>query len=106
MVLKNNSIKMFFKTFAYYVYIVSCSDGHLYTGITWNLRRRIMQHNGLFWGGAKYTEQRRPVFLQYVERFKTRREAHNRELEIKTMSHNQKKNLITSATKESILASI
>lgn len=47
----------------YLVYIVECSDGSHYTGITNNLTRRLRQHNGEIKGGAKYTSKRMPVKL-------------------------------------------
>src|SRR4029077_16844960 len=44
-----------------FAYIVECSDGTYYAGSTWNLERRIGEHNeGL---GAEYTKRRRPVRL-------------------------------------------
>ena len=45
----------------WYVYIVECSDGTLYTGITNNLGRRIREHNSGI--GSKYTRGRRPIKL-------------------------------------------
>jgi putative endonuclease len=46
---------------AWYVYIVQCSDGTLYTGISNNIVKRIEEHNlGI---GSKYTRGRRPVKL-------------------------------------------
>ena len=45
----------------WYVYIVECSDGTLYTGISNNIDKRISDHNlGI---GSKYTKGRRPVKL-------------------------------------------
>lgn len=44
------------------VYIVTCSDGTLYTGITTDISRRINEHNNSP-RGAKYTRSRRPVML-------------------------------------------
>ena len=78
----------------YYVYMVQCADETLYTGITWNLRLRIRRHNGLAWGGAKYTRSRRPVFLVYFEKCDSRKEAYRREGEIKAMTRPQKKALL------------
>lgn len=45
----------------WYVYIVECSDGSLYTGITTDVNKRIETHNK--GKGAKYTRGRRPVKL-------------------------------------------
>jgi putative endonuclease len=46
---------------AWYVYIVECSDGTLYTGISNNVVKRIGEHNSGI--GSKYTRGRRPVKL-------------------------------------------
>ncbi|NYE36453.1 putative GIY-YIG superfamily endonuclease [Nocardioides cavernae] len=44
-----------------HVYILQCSDGSFYVGSTWDLERRVSEHNlGL---GAAYTRRRRPVTL-------------------------------------------
>jgi len=91
----------------YYVYILICRDGHYYTGQTNNIRKRINQHNGVgFWKGAKYTKARRPVFLQHLERFPDRKSAISREKEIKELGHEEKKEIIESATKAEILSAI
>ena len=89
-----------------YVYIVQCSSGTLYTGISSNVRKRIEQHNGLRWGGAFHTRMHRPVFLQHIERYSTRSEARIREKEIQSWSHNDKLNLILKTSKEQILSMI
>lgn len=89
-----------------YVYIVQCSSGSLYTGITANVRRRIEQHNGLRWGGAFHTRMHRPVFLQHIERHTSRKEARKREREIQSWTHNQKLDLINSKDKNDVLAEI
>lgn len=89
-----------------YVYIVQCSSGTLYTGITSNVRKRIEQHNGLRWGGAFHTKMHRPVFLQHIERYSTRGEASSREKEIQSWSHDKKLELIKVTTKGEILSAI
>ena len=45
----------------YFVYLLRCSDGTLYTGCTNNLDRRLAAHNA--GKGTKYTRSRRPVAL-------------------------------------------
>jgi putative endonuclease len=98
---------MFFTKYPYHVYIVRCNDGSFYTGITNNLERRLLQHNGLAWGGAKYTRAKRPVELVYVEKYPSRKEAAKREYEIKhTLDHQGKLDLINKSTKEDILRAI
>lgn len=78
----------------YYVYIVQCSDGNLYTGYTKDLKKRLDQHNGLVLGGARYTRARRPVSLVYTEKYPSKREAMQREYQIKELSHAEKMELI------------
>lgn len=86
---------------------MKCSDGSLYTGITNNLERRLRQHNGELWGGARYTHSRRPVELLYIEKYPTRKEAAKREWFIKNnFTHQQKMDLANKVTKEEILRAI
>ena len=49
------------------VYILECSDGSLYTGITTDLSRRITEHEQ--GNGARYTRGRKPFSLKYTEYF-------------------------------------
>jgi len=81
----------------YYVYMLECADGTLYTGITTDLERRLEEHNSSD-KGAKYTRVRRPVKLVYSEQHPDRSGASKREYEIKhTMSRTQKLTLIEKA---------
>ena len=75
----------------WFVYIVECRDGTLYTGITDNVETRIKAHNA--GKGAKYTRGRGPVKLVYSENNATKGEALKRELDIKRMSREAKKKL-------------
>lgn len=75
----------------FFCYILECADGTFYTGWTTDPPRREKQHNG--GRGAKYTRDRRPVKLVYVEELSSRAEAMKRELAIKAMKREQKKNL-------------
>lgn len=98
---------MRFQSYPYHLYILKCSDGTLYTGITNDLERRLLQHNGKMWGGAKYTRSKRPVELLYIEKYSTRKEAAKREYEIKhDFSRQQKIDLVERATKGDILSAI
>lgn len=79
----------------FYVYILECKDGTLYTGYTVDIIERIKRHNsGL---GAKYTRNRRPVILKYQESFATKSEAMKREIEIKKLTREKKMSLIGGA---------
>ena len=70
------------------LYILECSDGTLYTGITNDLDRRVKAHNE--GTGAKYTRGRGPVLLRYVEPCDSHADALRREIEIKKMSRTEK----------------
>jgi len=74
---------------AWHVYILTCADGTLYTGVTTDLTRRLEEHNESP-KGAKYTRVRRPVVLAHQEAFDTRSEACVREAAIKKLSRDEK----------------
>lgn len=77
----------------WYVYIVQCSDGSLYTGITVDLDRRLNEHNTSN-KGAKYTRSRRPVQMMYSETHETRSLVSKREYAIKQLTRKEKLNLL------------
>ncbi len=81
----------------YFVYILRCSDGTLYTGITNDLTKRLSDHNSSA-AGAKYTRSRRPVDLVYSETCADKSAALKREMAIKKLSRSEKNALITAAT--------
>ena len=70
------------------LYILECSDGTLYTGITNDFERRLSEHQD--GKGAKYTRGRRPVKLVYSEECGDRSVASKRESEIKYMRRTAK----------------
>jgi putative endonuclease len=76
------------------VYMVRCSDGSLYTGITVDVARRVIEHNMNDVLAARYTRARRPVTLVYEEKHDTRSAASMREYEIKQMGKKEKLILI------------
>jgi putative endonuclease len=65
----------------WFVYLLTCSDGSIYTGITTDPQRRCREHNA--GRGAAYTRSRTPVRLLYCEAVSSRSAALKRELEIK-----------------------
>ena len=77
----------------WYVYIIECADNSLYTGITINPERRVLEHNTSS-KGAKYTKTRRPVNLVYVETWPDRSSATKREYQIKKLTRKNKLLLI------------
>ena len=76
----------------WWVYIVKCSDGTFYTGVSNNLKARIKKHNS--GEGAKYTQSRRPVELVYKEKSLDRSRSLKREIEIKKLKRSEKLELI------------
>lgn len=72
----------------WWVYILRCRDGSLYSGITNDIGQRLEAHNQ--GSGAKYTRGRRPVVLIYKEPAADRSEATRRERELKSLSRQEK----------------
>ena len=77
------------------VYMVRCSDGTLYTGITNDLEKRIEAHNSAG-DGARYTRSRRPVTLVYSEEAGSKSTAAKLEYKIKKMTRAKKMERINS----------
>jgi predicted GIY-YIG superfamily endonuclease len=76
----------------WFVYLLRCGDGSLYTGITNDLNRRFNQHNA--GTASRYTRSRLPVVLAYQEPQKSQSHALKRELAIKSLTRPQKESLI------------
>jgi putative endonuclease len=83
----------------WFVYIVECRDGSLYTGITNNLERRVSEHND--GSGARYTRSRRPVVMRYHERCESRSAALIRECSLRLLSPKEKRALIEKTAQQS-----
>lgn len=75
----------------WYLYILRCGDGSLYTGITTDVSRRLEAHRR--GKGAKYTRGRGPLELVYQQLCGTHSDALRRELEVKALSRTQKEAL-------------
>ena len=76
----------------WYVYILECSDGTLYTGITTDLDKRLKTHNN--GKGAKYTKARLPVVLKASFEAEDRSSASKEEYRIKQLTRKEKIELI------------
>ncbi len=72
----------------YWVYILRCADGSLYTGCTVDLQRRVALHNA--GKASKYTRTRTPVVVAYSETAPSLSAALKREAGIKKMSRSAK----------------
>ena len=73
---------------SWFVYILRCADGTLYTGITKDVKRRRQQHNA--GTASRYTRSRIPVRLVYHEAHPSQSSALKRELAIKAMTRKEK----------------
>ena len=89
-----NQIKSLPNSMSWHVYIVKCADNSLYTGVAKNIAQRVTEHNSCDKKAAKYTRARRPVVLVYSEYCTNRSAAQKREWQLKTLSRQQKLELI------------
>lgn len=76
----------------WYLYILRCADGTLYTGITPDVEKRLEAHRS--GKGAKYTRGRGPLELVYRETCGDHSAALKRELEMKKLPRERKLRLI------------
>lgn len=79
----------------WFLYMVTCNDGTIYTGITTDIDRRVHEHNNSK-KGAKYTRSRRPVVLSYIRLCENRSKASKAEAAIKKLSRKEKIEIINS----------
>lgn len=76
----------------YYVYLLECEDGSIYTGITTDIKRRLKEHKDKI--GGHYTRSHGAKKILYSEKYKNRSEASKREAEIKRWPRLKKLKLI------------
>ncbi|MFO0800042.1 MAG: GIY-YIG nuclease family protein [Gemmataceae bacterium] len=76
----------------WWVYVLRCADGSLYTGISTDPDRRLTQHNA--GTASKYTRSRRPVALVYREQRRGKSDALRRELALKALPRRAKLALV------------
>lgn len=82
----------------YWVYLLRCGDGSLYTGTTDNIARRLHAHQS--GRGAKYTRSHLPVELVYQLELPDRSTALRREAAIKKLPRSKKLELVTTDQKK------
>lgn len=80
------------KTKPWFLYLLRCSDGSHYTGITTDVKRRSEQHNA--GTASRYTRSRLPVRVMYQEPHASRNSASMREWAVKAMTRSEKESLI------------
>lgn len=77
----------------WFLYILRCGDGSLYTGITVNIADRLEKHRS--GKGAKYTKGRGPLELVYQEKCGSHSHALKREYAMKQITKSEKEKLIS-----------
>lgn len=82
----------------WFLYILRCSDGSLYTGITTDVEKRFEAHCA--GKGAKYTRGRGPLNLVYREECGDHSAALKRELQVKKQTREKKEKMIEESCKE------
>ncbi len=83
------------KQWKWFVYILECNDGLYYTGMTWNMEKRIEQHKSS--KGSKFTSKHGFKKLKYVEEFSDLVQAREREVQLKDFSRKKKEALFNVA---------
>lgn len=76
----------------WFLYILKCRDGTLYTGITNDIQRRLRMHND--GSASRYTRSRLPVKLVYQEPCRNRSDALRKEWALKRLPKREKEDHI------------
>lgn len=81
------------KSARYFVYILECADGSLYTGITTDVERRFIEHKkGI---GSNFTRAKKAKSIVHTEKYPDRSSALKREAQIKLLPREKKLALIS-----------
>lgn len=78
----------------YYIYMIRCEDGSIYTGITTELSRRMEEHFNQTEKCAKYTLRHQVRKIECAWQTETRSLASKLEFRIKKLTKSQKEELI------------
>jgi putative endonuclease len=78
----------------WYLYMVRCRDGSLYTGITVDVGRRLAEHRAGNNAGAKYLRGRGPLALVFQKQLGSRSLALGVESRVKKLSKARKEELV------------
>jgi len=82
----------------WYLYLVRCHDGSLYTGISTDVARRFAQHRGEGGAGSKYLKGRTPLALVFQKNLGSKSLALKVERKVKKLSKARKEELIRANT--------
>ena len=73
---------------AWFLYMIECVDGSLYTGIAIDVKARYAQHRG--GKGAKYTRSHPPKRIVFQKKFRDRSAASKAEYALKQRTRSEK----------------
>ena len=76
----------------YYVYLLECEDGSIYTGITTDVARRFKEHQE--GKGGRFTRAKKAKRIAHTEEHPDRSSALKREAEIKSWTRERKVALV------------
>jgi len=82
----------------WYLYMVRCRDGSLYTGITTDVSRRFAEHRESSISGAKYLRGRGPLTLVFQKQIGSQSLALSVEGKVKKLSKTVKEKLVIDNT--------
>ena len=77
----------------WFLYVLNCSDGTYYTGITTDVIRRLHEHN-FTKKGAKYTRSRRPSKVVFCHEYESRSASAKAEYRFRRLSRQEKEKII------------
>lgn len=79
---------------SWYVYLIRCANGHLYTGITTDPERRLAEHRGKQGKGAKFLKGKGPLAMVWQQAVAGRSSALKAEYFIKQLSKSDKELIV------------
>jgi putative endonuclease len=82
------------KSSGWWLYIISCSDGSFYTGITTDVVRRLKEHQAGGRKASRYLRGRGPLQVQFSSKVGNKSEAAKAEALIKKLSKSEKIELV------------
>jgi len=83
---------------SWFVYMLRCADNSLYTGVTTDVARRVVEHNAEK-SVTRYTRARQPVEVVYQECADSRSLACKRESQLKKLKKIEKEALVLRGVK-------
>jgi putative endonuclease len=78
----------------WYLYIIRCRDGSVYTGISTDVDRRFVQHQKSSQGGSRYLKGRGPLVLVFQVKVGTYSLALKLERKVKKLPKDKKEQIL------------